>query len=232
MQLIQETENLFRLPQSVLVNCFLVRETDGLTLIDTGLRGFTRRILSAAAELAAPIRRIALTHAHIDHIGSLDALIAALPNAEFSMGARESRLLSKDLSLDPGETGKALIGFTGAKSKPHRLLKDGDRVGSLMAVDSPGHTPGHVAFFDTRDNSLIAGDELTTQVRLVIAGVFKFYFPFPGLFSWNAALALNSAEKLRDLRPSRIASGHGKTIVAPGEALDKAIAEARRQQGK
>ena len=55
-----------------LVNCYLVREVDGLTLIDTNLPGSAKGIIDAAAEADAPIRRILLTHAHTDHIGSVD----------------------------------------------------------------------------------------------------------------------------------------------------------------
>ena len=109
MRVVQESENLFRLTRFGMINCFLVREADGFTLVDAGLRGSADSILGAASGLAGPIRRIVLTHAHIDHIGSLDTLMAALPTAELSMGKREARLLAKDLSLDAGENGKALL---------------------------------------------------------------------------------------------------------------------------
>jgi len=56
---------------------------------------------------------------------------------------------------------------------------DGDRVGSLRQFFSPGHTPGHMAYLDVRDGSLIAGDVFTTQMGVIAAGVCKFYFPFP-----------------------------------------------------
>ena len=71
------------------------------------------------------------------------------------MGKREARLLAKDLSPDAGENGKALIGFTGAKSRPSRLLLESERVGSLQAVALPGHTPGHMAYLDLRDNTRV-----------------------------------------------------------------------------
>ena len=229
MRVVQETDNLFRLTRFGMINCFLVREPEGFTLVDTGLRGSARAILRAASRLGASIRRIVLTHAHIDHIGSIDSLMAALSSSELAIGKREARLLAKDLSLDAGEKGKTLFGFTGAKAQSGRLLMEGDRIGSLKAVSSPGHTPGHMAYLDVRDSALIAGDAFTTQTGVVVAGVFKPLFPFPALFSWNAVVSAKSAGKLRGLNPSILAVGHGPTIVSPAREMDLAIEEAFRQ---
>lgn len=229
MRVVQETNNLFRLTRFRMINCFLVREADGFTLVDAGLRGSAGSILSVASRLGAPIQRIALTHAHIDHIGSLDSLMVALPSVELAIGQREARLLAKDLSLDAGEHGKSLLGFVGAKSRPTRLLVEGERVGSLQAVSSPGHTPGHMAYLDIRDNALIAGDAFTTQTGVVVAGVFKTLFPFPALFSWNAVLAARTAAKLRGFNPDILAVGHGPSIPSPAHKMDAALEEAFRQ---
>ncbi|HEX5147201.1 MAG TPA: MBL fold metallo-hydrolase, partial [Conexibacter sp.] len=84
------------------VNAWLVREDDGLTLIDTTLPRSGKAILAAAQRLGAPIVRIALTHAHGDHVGSLDELAAALPGVEVVISARDARLLAKDMTLDAG----------------------------------------------------------------------------------------------------------------------------------
>jgi glyoxylase-like metal-dependent hydrolase (beta-lactamase superfamily II) len=232
VQLVQETKNLVRLTRFGMVNCFLVREDDGLTLIDTAVVGSAPGIRKAAQSLGAPIRRILLTHAHIDHVGSLDALVSEYQGIEFAVGQRESRFLRKDFSLDAGETGKRLMGFPGVKSQPTRLLNDGDRIGSLQAVFSSGHTPGHFAFLDVRDGSLIAGDAFTTQTGVLAAGTFKLLFPFPALFSWNREVAAESARKLRSLKPTRLAVGHGKTVESPLAAMDRAIELAFRQCGK
>jgi glyoxylase-like metal-dependent hydrolase (beta-lactamase superfamily II) len=229
MKIVRETERLIRLSRIGLVNCFLVVEDDGFTLVDSGVAGSALAILAAAEKLGLPIRRIVLTHAHIDHVGSLDALRKQLPDAKIFIGAREARLLASDLSLDPGESGKRLLGFIHVDTKPTQLLTDGDRIGSLVAISSPGHTPGHFSFLDARDGSLIVGDALTTQMGVMVAGAFKPLFPFPALFSWNRKIAAESARKLRSLNSTRLASGHGPTIEDPLVAMDQAIEFASRQ---
>jgi len=232
VNLIQESKSLFRLTRFGMVNCFLVKEEDGLTLVDTGLAGSTVGILRAASALDSTICRIVLTHAHIDHVGSVDALLRELPASEFFVGKRESRLLTGDFTLDAGENGKKLLGFPAVKSRPNHYLNDGDRVGSLLAISSPGHTPGHMAYLDVRDGSLLAGDAFTTQTGVVAAGVLKLYFPFPRIFSWNRELAAESARKLRNVKPTRLAVGHGKTIESPLAAMDRAVELAFQQCGK
>src|SRR5580658_7804849 len=116
MQVVRETNNLFRLTRLGMFNCFLVREGNELTLVDTNLPGSRRGILKAARSLRARINRIVLTHAHFDHAGSLDALAKKLPGVEICIGEREGRLLSGNYSLDPGEKGKPLLGFKRART--------------------------------------------------------------------------------------------------------------------
>jgi glyoxylase-like metal-dependent hydrolase (beta-lactamase superfamily II) len=78
MRSIPVSENVIQLTRVRFVNAFLVREEDGFTLVDTTTwRGGDALIASAAREGGA-IRRIALTHGHGDHVGSLDALTGRL----------------------------------------------------------------------------------------------------------------------------------------------------------
>jgi glyoxylase-like metal-dependent hydrolase (beta-lactamase superfamily II) len=68
-----------------MVNCFLAREDDGFTL---DVVGSAPGIREAAQRIGVPICRIVLTHAHIDHVGSLDALAREYPRIEFAVGRK------------------------------------------------------------------------------------------------------------------------------------------------
>jgi glyoxylase-like metal-dependent hydrolase (beta-lactamase superfamily II) len=210
------------------VNAYLVEEDDGLTLIDTLVVRSAGHIRSAAERLGRPIVRIALTHAHADHIGSLDALAAALPGVEVLISARDARPLRKDLSPDPGEPADAKMrgAYYGAKTAPTRTFAAGDRIGSLEVVAAPGHTPGHVAFLDTRDRTLYCGDAFSTLGGVATTAKPNPRFPLPALATWHRPTELASARALRALDPTRLAPGHGKVVEAPGAAMDQAIAKA------
>ena len=221
---------LTRFPRLFPVNCYLVREDDGFTVVDTAITGSAPAILAAARTLGAPIVRIALTHAHSDHVGALDALHALLPTAEVLASTRDARLVVGDLRLDPEEPQVPLRGsYTRCTTRPTHLLLPGDRVGSLTVVDAPGHTPGHIAFLDMRDGTLIAGDAFQTRGGVAVSGMLRPFFPFPALATWHRPTALASAQRLRALRPARLAVGHGAVLADPLPAMDQAIATAEQR---
>jgi len=209
------------------VNAYLVREEDGLTLVDTTLAQGARKILAAAREQGQPIRRIALTHAHGDHIGGLDRLKAELPEAEVIISARDARLMAKDMTLDPDEPqGKLRGDYRGAKTKPTRTVTDGENVGSLRVVASPGHTPGHVAFLDERDGTLFCGDVFSTLGGVATSARTNPRFPLVVMGTWDRPTVLASARMLRGLEPARLAPGHGRIVEGPVEQMDRAIVKA------
>jgi len=229
----QAAAGIHRISRLGMVNEYLVAEDDGLTLIDTGLAGTHRLILDRARGLGMPIRQIALTHAHRDHRGSLDALAAALPGVQVIISEREAPLLAGDTRPRDGEPeGQLRGGFGGTTTRPARLVRDGDAIGSLRVVAAPGHTPGHIAFLDTRDGTLYAGDSYTTTWGVATSAVVPWRYPMAGLATWNRDLDLASARLLRDLAPDRLASGHGPVIGAPGPAMTRAIdAAAKKIEG-
>ncbi|WP_161883178.1 MBL fold metallo-hydrolase [Deinococcus alpinitundrae] len=233
MSLTQHGSQLFQLARFGAFNSYFMREPHGLTLIDANLPGSAPAILKAAQQIGLPITRIVLTHAHSDHVGSLDALHAALPGAEVSISARDARILAGDFSVDAGEgPAKLRGGLTATQTRPDRLLHDGDRVGPMRVVAAPGHTPGHLAFYDERDGSLIAGDAFQVAGGLAVAGQLRPLFPFPALATWDARLAAEAAARLAELKPSRLAVGHGRVLEQPTGAMWKVVQAAQRHSPK
>lgn len=187
-----------------------------------------KHLLAAIAADGRPVRRIVLTHGHGDHVGGLDEVVAALGDVEVIVSARDAKLLEKDKSAEPGEPADAKVrgSIPGVTTRPTRLVGDGDTVGSLQVIASPGHTPGHIALFDPRDRTLIAGDAYATVGGVSTSARPTAPFPIPALVAWHRPTALASARRLRALDPATLAVGHGKVLEDPLAAMDQAIARA------
>lgn len=220
------------MPRFFPVNAYFVEEQDGLTLIDAALPYSAKGIIDAAVRIGKPIRRILLTHAHGDHIGALDRLKSALPDAEVLISMRDARLLAGDKTLDASEIQSPIRGDvpkTGAiRTRPDTLLVDGDRIGSLLAVATPGHTPGSMSFLDTRTGALIAGDAFQVRGGMAVSGKMQPLFPFPAMATWSRVEAIRSAKRLIGLKPTLLAVGHGVMVVEPLEAMTAAVRAAER----
>jgi glyoxylase-like metal-dependent hydrolase (beta-lactamase superfamily II) len=93
-------------------------------------------------------------------------------------------------------------------------------------IANPGHTPGHVAFFDSRDRTLIAGDTFTAYGDLAVSNHFYWRFPFAAMATWDKRKDLESARALRALDPAVLVVGHGPATRQPGGAMDRAIERA------
>lgn len=225
MKITRVTQNALQLTRLNFVNCYLVREDDGYTLIDAGLKGSENEILKAAANI--PIKRILLTHAHMDHVGSVDALATRIPGVTLGASERSIPLMRipPDLSLLPGEVGKIAGGVPGIKSEASLIIQPGDRIGSLLAIDTSGHIHGHLSFLDERDGTLYAGDALFCLGFVAVATWTPWWFPLK-VYS-SRAQAKQSAISLLEYPIQRFACGHGKVRGGGRAALEEAIARAK-----
>jgi glyoxylase-like metal-dependent hydrolase (beta-lactamase superfamily II) len=212
------TENLVQLTRLRFVNAYLVREEDGFTLVDTTIGGSADDLIAAARAAGGELRRIALTHGHGDHVGSLDALKRQL-GVPVHMPEIDARIHAGEKPYE----GKLRGSWPKIETVPDVRIGHGDRIGSLEVVASPGHTPGHVSLLDTRDRALVAGDALSTVGGLSVPDHFRPRFPLVWVGTSDRPRAGESARALRALEPSLVAAGHGAVVREPAAAFERAL---------
>lgn len=219
------SQNLIKLTRRnlVLPNAYLVREDDGFTLIDTTTRGAADKLIAAASRAGGTIRRVALTHGHGDHAGSLDELKQRLGDqVEILIPELDARILAGEQVVE----GRLPGSWPKVDTRPDAALQDGDRVGSLKVVACPGHSPGHVAFLDTRDRSQIAGDVFTSIGSVQVTNHFYLRFPFAQMATWDRTKDLESAKELTRIAPTLLVVGHGPAVPNPVPKMERALREA------
>lgn len=140
-------------------NCSLLwcEETMRGAIVDPG--GELDRILAAAAEKQVEIERILVTHGHVDHCGGVAALRERI-GVPVEGPHEDDKFWIDRLVEDSAQYG---LEPTSA-FEPDRWLADGDKVGfgnvTLQVIHCPGHTPGHVVFYDEAQKIAVVGDVL------------------------------------------------------------------------
>jgi glyoxylase-like metal-dependent hydrolase (beta-lactamase superfamily II) len=193
------------------VNAYVLDDPfSGVTIIDAGLPGRTKRIMDLVLSIgrrADEVERILVTHADIDHVGGLGPLAAAT-GAEIRASEEGARYIRERKSPPhigfPMIVPVALMNFLFRGAVPAaRRLEDGDRLdilGGLLVVETKGHTPDHLCFFLEREGLLFAGDLLRNVEVLEV---------FPRN-AWSRDEAEKSLRRVAGLRPRTICPGHGR----------------------
>jgi glyoxylase-like metal-dependent hydrolase (beta-lactamase superfamily II) len=208
-------------------------------LIDAGLPGSASRITGAATQWIGPWAQpaaIVLTHGHFDHVGALRSLAelwdvpvyahhlelpyltgrSSYPPSDPTVGGGAMAALSRFYPRGPIDLGSRV-----------RALPDDGSVPGMPGwrwIHTPGHTPGHVAFFREDDRTLIAGDAFaTTKQESALAALTQIpKIQGPPAYStsdWGAAR--RSVELLAALEPERVVTGHGPPLS--GEAMRRGL---------
>lgn len=216
---------LIFMPRLFPMNCYLIEEEDGVTLIDACMPFVAKGIHSAIAATGKPLIRILLTHAHEDHIGAIPYLKQKFPEAKIGMSVREAAILRGDHSVLPHEAQTPLRGGMPKKPtfSPDFLIEDNDELGSLIAIATPGHSPGHFSYLHTATQTLFAGDSFQTKGGIAVSGHMKWKFPFPAMATWHTPTAISSARRSASLKPSVLVVGHGPAILQPVAQINTAI---------
>ena len=179
----------------------------GGVLVDAGTRHARRRILRQLA--GTEVRAHALTHGHIDHQGSSHAVCEALGIPLWVHEAEADAIASGDVrDLGPVNpvTRVQLRLWAGPGHPVDRRLREGDEVGGFTVLETPGHSPGHVAYWREADRTLVAGDVLFG--RHPLSGRPGLHEP-PLIFTPDPARNRESIRRLAALEPALMCFGHG-----------------------
>ncbi|MBE7461326.1 MAG: MBL fold metallo-hydrolase [Zoogloeaceae bacterium] len=140
-------------------NCSLLwcEKTMKGAVVDPG--GDLDVVQAAIARFDVKIEKILLTHGHIDHAGG-----AAELKRRLGVGI-EGPQREESFWIDQLPQQSQMFGFPRAEAfVPDRWLEGGDTVCigevSLEVIHTPGHTPGHVVFFDRQSRIAVVGDVL------------------------------------------------------------------------
>lgn len=192
-------------------HCYLINGADRSLLIDTGL-GICNICEEVKKLTDKPVTAVA-THIHWDHIGGHKYF------PDFCAHRAELDWLSGGFPL-PMDTVRAMVldrcdapedfdvsSYELFQGTPTRLLGDGDTVDlggrRLEVLHTPGHSPGHLCFFERDRGYLFTGD-------LVYKDVLFAYYP-----STDPEAYLMSLEKLAALPAKRMFPAHHSLDIQP-----------------
>ena len=191
---------------------------NGITVIDTGMGGNAKKILDMIKGLGygpSDVKRIIVTHDHMDHIGSLKALkdetkavvMAGEADADVIEGKKPMRVPKMPLPI--GLLIPLLKPFFKSQPTPVDVrLKDGDKIpvlGELLVVGLPGHSPGNIGLFSPSKKLLFSSDTLRMK-----GGEFTK----PLNYDAEKAQSLTSIKKMGSLDYEIMLSGHNDPIMA------------------
>jgi glyoxylase-like metal-dependent hydrolase (beta-lactamase superfamily II) len=183
-------------PVSFEVRCFVVADAGVVVLVDTCTPGSSEAIGAALARVGAAwsdVTDVVLTHSHFDHTG----------------GLTESAELASEATIWAGAQDAPAIPTIGSRSV--QPLAEGDRVGNLRVLHTPGHTPGHVSLLHDGASILFIGDLVGSAEGALSFG--------PSAFTADPALSRQSLRRIVDLQTDRVLFSHGGEVSDPGAAI-------------
>jgi hydroxyacylglutathione hydrolase len=189
------------------INIYLL----GDVLVDSGPSWQGAKLLGALR--GRPVTGHAITHAHFDHQGASHFISEALGIPVWcGEGDREALESGDPATVLPKPRGAAhrfARALAGPAHRVSRTLREGDEVDGFTVIESPGHTPGHIAFWRSDDRVLVLGDVLFNRNPVTLRrGLAE---PF-AIFTWDPAVNRASARKLAALGPELICFGHGAPL--------------------
>lgn len=172
---------------------YVLRDSDGLTLVDAGVWGRGGRILRALERDGfgvESVRRVIVTHHDPDHVGGLDSVLHAT----------DAELIASPVTMQRLRRG------TRALASDTRTVTDGmilrDVLGGVAVIETPGHRQGHISLWQPERGVLIAGDAVMT-------GALSHVAPW---FAHDRSQLAHDLDRLSRLAPQLVLPGHGGVL--------------------
>ena len=144
---------------------------------------------------------------HLDAIlaaGPVERIVLTHRHPDHAAGAEQLSELS----------GTSLLAFGAG-------LSDGDQVGGLVTIHTPGHAPDHLCFWHPGSRTLLSGDLIAGEGSILIA-------PPEG----DLQAYVDSLERVRTLAPSRILPGHGPEVRDAKAKIEEYLAHRREREAQ
>jgi glyoxylase-like metal-dependent hydrolase (beta-lactamase superfamily II) len=193
------------------VHVWVVVDGDGVTLVDAGWPFMAKGILKFIDQLGAgPLQRILLTHGHGDHVGAIKSILTRSPVPVHAH--------SIEIPYMEGERPyprRKRLEYNVARGLAQPLAEDEqghlEEVAGLKPYFTPGHSPGHVAYYHEQDRVLLAGDLFTSK-----GGKLR---PPMRMFTADMAEAVRSGAVVGQVNPQLVAICHGEPVLNPAAGL-------------
>ncbi len=175
------------------VNSYLIKDDHGYLMVDTGwdvpasLKSLEKQMSELRADLH-DVKRVIITHAHVDHFGLIPRLKRTY-HARIYFHQKELDLIkvrysSQDRLLTSMDKFLEKHGFPKSELTPPKIqiptspslsstmpevfFQGGEKISAgeytLEVINTPGHTPGHVSFYDPKKKILFSGDTLLPTI--------------------------------------------------------------------
>jgi glyoxylase-like metal-dependent hydrolase (beta-lactamase superfamily II) len=203
--------------------CYVLTENDGVTLIETSAspsKPYIEKGLNALGLELNDIKRIILTHIHLDHAGGAGLFAASCPDAKINVHPKGIRHLANPARLIEGA--KAVYGDRfddlfdpilpipleqmEALTHEEKVKLSSDR--TLTFLDHPGHAKHHYGIFDSLTKGMFVGDTIGVHYKALEDRGDPLFLPSTSPNQFDPEAMRASMASVKSYKPERLYFGH------------------------